>query len=67
MCLLSVRFRLLEFLHVTLFWLAIVNTLVLVFTTSVDKDFNLADALSQNSNFSFSFLFTVTAFLLVYL
>lgn len=67
MCLLSVRFRLLEFLHVTLFWLAIVNTLVLIFTTSVDKGFNLADALSQNSNFSFSFLFTVTAFLLVYL
>lgn len=67
MCLLSVRFRLLEFLHVTLFWLAIVNTLVLVFTTSVDKGFNLDDALSQNSNFSFSFLFTVTAFLLVYL
>ena len=67
MCLLSVRFRLMEFLHVTLFWLAIVNTLVLVFTTSVDKGFNLADALSQNSNFSFSFLFTVTAFLLVYL
>lgn len=67
MCLLSVRFRLLEFLHVTLFWLAIVNKLVLVFTTSVDKGFNLADALSQNSNFSFSFLFTVTAFLLVYL
>lgn len=67
MCLLSVRFRLLEFLHVTLFWLAIVNTLVLVFTTSVDKGFNLADALSQNSNFSFSFLFTVTASLLVYL
>lgn len=67
MCLLSVRFRLLEFLQVTLFWLAIVNTLVLVFTTSVDKGFNLADALSQNSNFSFSFLFTVTAFLLVYL
>ena len=67
MCLLSVRFRLLEFLHVTLFWLAIVNTLVLVFTTTVDKGFNLADALSQNSNFSFSFLFTVTAFLLVYL
>ena len=67
MCLLSVRFRLLEFLHVTLFWLAIVNTLVLVFTTSVDKGFNLADALCQNSNFSFSFLFTVTAFLLVYL
>ena len=67
MCLLSVRFRVLEFLHVTLFWLAIVNTLVLVFTTSVDKGFNLADALSQNSNFSFSFLFTVTAFLLVYL
>lgn len=67
MCLLSVRFRLLEFLHVTLFWLAIVNTLVLVFTTSVDKGFNLADTLSQNSNFSLSFLFTVTAFLLVYL